>query len=496
MSLEVIAAEGFADLADQEKTALDYLQKNIKGSGYLIPSLMVGREISNREIDAILILPDMLVLIELKHYRNRKIQIDSLSAPILRYRDDGSVGRNDNPCRNLAYSAKVLSSLTRKAGVRRIPTFGMLIFTHEQLRELVVQSQVIHSPGWDRLPNLQPQSRKERTTYKFLGGVTVCRLAAAPEALEAFRGKQDRPPVQLSSAERKQLKNTILGQMTPLPPEKRLRIESYVVDKELVDGEQDYRLKIGHEARTDMPVWIKEYQRNILSLDPNADTELLLRGAMALSNLGAHPNLLTYQAYFEIGDRIYIILKREPGHFLRDLMETGNLSLRDKLHVLRDILAGLSHIHSHQEGTRTALYRDLRPESVFVAQKGRAQLFNFDCTRLPSRITALTKARGRAQRWRAYASFELLNAQLPEQVDTPTDIYSWGVVAYEVLTGQLPYPDEKKAAQKQLKPLAEFELTIPPALQNLTEQALSQAPGERPPIAQLQIAVQEAIDDL
>ncbi|MCL4299798.1 MAG: hypothetical protein KJ077_28950, partial [Anaerolineae bacterium] len=141
-----------------------------------------------------------------------------------------------------------------------------------------------------------------------------------------------------------------------------------------------------------------------------------------MSKLGAHPNLVTYQDYHEVSDRIYITLKREPGNFLRGLMEMGRLSWRDQLFILCDILLGLDHIHSHKEGTRTALYRDLRPESIFVTKEGRAQLFNFDCTRLPSRITVLKQARGRAQRWQAYASFELLNAQQPEQVSTPTDV--------------------------------------------------------------------------
>lgn len=495
MPLELVTVEGFQDLKPQEKTALRDLAKHIDEPGYLIPSLLVAKYISNREVDAVIVLPDMLVLLELKDYWGRVIRIDGLNTRMVRIRDDGSAEKINNPCRNLAYSAKVLTELFRKARLPSIPIHGMLIFTNKQLDKLVVENQLIGTTDL-KMARLQPKGQKEQQEYGLLGGVAVCRLPAIPSALLAIRQEHVKPPVKLNTAERAQLKNVILGEMSPLPREVRLRIGSYVVDQELDNPEEDYRLKLGHETVTDLPVWIKEYRRDILSLDPDADTELLLRGAVALSNLGQHDNLPVYVAHDEASDCVYIILKREPGSFLRELMESGNLSWRDKLHILRDLLAGLQHIHCHQEGTRIALYRDLRPESVFVTQAGRAHLFNFDCTRLPSRITALKQARGRAQRWQAYASFELLNAQRPEQVDTPTDIYSWGVVAYELLTGRLPFADARKAALKQFIPLANFELPLPQLLQDLIDQALSQGPSKRPPIARLQAAVQEAIDGL
>jgi serine/threonine-protein kinase len=260
--------------------------------------------------------------------------------------------------------------------------------------------------------------------------------------------------------------------------------------------EPEYSVYKGEEIDTLQPVWVKEYHCDLLATGKWAelDRTLVLRDAVALASLGDHPNLVRYKTKIDTGDCVYVVLKREPGWFLRERMRLGQLTLKEKLHILSDLLDGLSHIHRHKEGKQTALYRDLRPESVFVTEAGRAQLFSFDCTRLPARSTALEQAKGRAHRWRAYASFELLNAEAPGQVGTPTDIYSWGVVAYELLAGQLPYADETKAAKRRYIPLAKLQLPISQSLATLIEQALSPTPWERPSLRDLQSVVQEALN--
>lgn len=487
MTLELIPLEGIQDLKDHEKVALRYLKEQIAGPGYLIPSLLVGKIISNREIDAVLLLEDALVLIELKDYYGR-VEVPGLNEPMRLYSGEGYEER-ENPCRNLAYSGKVLSELFNVAGVPRVPIIGMLLLTSDRLEELIVHGERL---GMD-VAHLQPGSGSQR--FGLLGGVAVCRLPAVMDALEAFRREWGERRARLSPEEQERLMRTVISQMEPLPPQARCQIGSYVVEGEY-PVEEEYRLLFGHQTVTQLPVWLKEYRRDVLSLDPEGEAELLLRSAVALSALGNHPNVPTYQDYHKASDRVYVVLRRVPGRFLRERMEAGDLSPMEKLSILRDALAGLVHIHSHREGGRVALYRDLRPESVFVTGEGGALLFNFDCTRLPSRVTTFERAQARAQRWRLYASPELLEATTPEQIGPPTDVYSWGVVAYELLTGRLPYPSERKARWGKFTPLAQFDPPVPPSLQSLIEQAISPVAEERPSLERLYSAVQEAIDGL
>jgi serine/threonine-protein kinase len=493
MSLELVSVEGARELRDHEKTALHYLKEHIAGPGYLIPSLLFGKLLSNREIDAVLILPDMIVLVELKDYFGR-VEIPNLNDKMRLYDlEEGTLYERGNPCNNLAYSAKVVNSLAGGVGFPMLRVAGALILTNDRLDELVVEGEPLDERGAVAQMDLTPSNKD----YAFLGGIVVCRLPAAPRALEALRAELAQGGVAaqaLHDADLARLKDAVLGRMKPLPAGARRRVGTYLIDGERDALDEDYRLHVGHQDVTGLPVWLKEYHSDILSVHPDQDRELLLRGASALSTLGAHPNLPTYQDYCEEGDRVYVVLRREEGAFLRAVMQAGGMTLVDKLSILRDLLEGLSHIHAHHEGDRTALCRDLRPECVYVTASGAAQLFNFDCTRLPAQQTALDRARRRALLWRAYASFELLHASLPEQVGPPTDVYSWGVVAYELLAGRHPYADEEKMALGKFTSLAGLGLALPGTFLTLVDRALSPLPETRPALVDLRAAVQDALD--
>jgi hypothetical protein len=473
-------------LTEHERAALACVREVLsqaREEGYIIPGHFEARkkDLKGKEIDGILVLPGLVLLLELKSRKTERIDLWGLEEPMRVWRD-GTPADEPNPLTGLWYVSQAVRGRLKRTGL-----------------EAAVYPVLI-ADAYGRPFKLRV-GRSGRP-WGVVSGVAACKPKDIALLLEEIRQSLSlSSPYPLDSEGREELKrlaDAVRGSVRPRVSRQRKRVGEFVLFDPPLFQEPEFSLYRGKEMDTNQPVWVKEYHRDLLATGERGDVEqtLVLRDAVALVSLGDHPNLVRYKTKVDRGEYIYVILKRESGWFLYERIERGNLTLAEKLRILLDLLAGLAHIHSHKEGERTALYRDLRPESVFVIKEARAQLFNFDCTRLPARSTAFEQAKGRAQRWRAYASFELLNAELPEQVGTPTDVYSWGVLAYELLTGQLPYADEHKAAQGQFTPVAEFRLPVLRPLQALIEQALSPVPEERPLLTQLQSAVQEAIDAL
>ena len=204
--------------------------------------------------------------------------------------------------------------------------------------------------------------------------------------------------------------------------------------------EEEFKVYEGSNPNTELLVWVKEYARDFLATGEKASQNrvITLRDGVALEKLGDHPNIVKYCHYRDESDEdaVYVFVERKSGAFLNKKSQSKMLSIDDKWSILRGILSGL--VYLHQKGF---VYRDLRPESVFITSMGTAKLFNFDCVRVPGAMTAMSTAAKRAARYRLYASYELLTASpsASGDVKSPSDIYQWAVIAYELLTGVLPY---------------------------------------------------------
>src|SRR5262249_40600086 len=160
-------------------------------------------------------------------------------------------------------------------------------------------------------------------------------------------------------------------------------------------------------------------------------------------------------------------LSRKPGVFLSELLygkTSGNttqaelqrfpFNLQVRLQVLGGLLSALDYL-TQQQGFERSAYRDLRPDNIFVQLTNAspvAQLFNFDCTKIPGSYTKFSNiksGRNRFPLWDDYASPELLEyidttGDLPRASftgDVSSDLFSWAVVAWEMLVGELPFAD-------------------------------------------------------
>lgn len=185
-----------------------------------------------------------------------------------------------------------------------------------------------------------------------------------------------------------------------------------------------------------------------LSSDP-AFAERFEREARALAKLN-HPNIVTV---FDFGDReglFYLLLEYVDGVNLRGAMSTGRFTPEQALAVVPGICDALQS--AHELGV---LHRDIKPENILLDRGGKVKIVDFGIARMvgdPASDFTLTEA-GAVLGSRNYMAPEQLE-QLNE-VDHRADIYSLGVVFYEMLTGELPMgrflpPSEKSPTTEQI----------------------------------------------
>jgi len=149
-----------------------------------------------------------------------------------------------------------------------------------------------------------------------------------------------------------------------------------------------------------------------------------------------HPNIVRTEAIRQIDDRaVAIIMEHIPGGTVRDrLREFGSLGAEDAEWILRDVAGALGY--AHRQGI---VHRDVKPENIFLdGTRRRALLSDFGIARnidTESGITLLGAALGTPQ----YMSPEQIDG---ESVDGRSDIYSLGVLGWELLTGRRPWAGE------------------------------------------------------
>src|SRR5579862_5505459 len=156
------------------------------------------------------------------------------------------------------------------------------------------------------------------------------------------------------------------------------------------------------------------------------------REARALAKLN-HPNIVAVYEFGQAGGLSYFIMEYVDGANLRELERTGKLSPREALQIVPQICEALQF--AHDEGI---VHRDVKPENILLDRKGRVKIADFSLAKLlgltPAdfRLTATNQVMGTPH----YMAPEQIDR--PLEVDHRADIYSLGVVFYEMLTGELP----------------------------------------------------------
>ncbi|MDB4749550.1 protein kinase [Rubripirellula sp.] len=147
-----------------------------------------------------------------------------------------------------------------------------------------------------------------------------------------------------------------------------------------------------------------------------------------------HPHIVNVFDFGSRGDFLYLLMEYVDGVNLREAMQAGTIASADCLILVQDICSALQF--AHDQGV---LHRDIKPENVLLDQDGRVKLADFGIAKLVS-----SEARDNVSLTQHGAVLGTLHYMAPEQLETPgsidhrADIYSLGVVFYELLTGELP----------------------------------------------------------
>ena len=190
----------------------------------------------------------------------------------------------------------------------------------------------------------------------------------------------------------------------------------------------------------------------------------------------SHPNIVSVYDVSQVDNSEYIVMELIAGITLKQYIRKrgGALNWREALHFITQITQGLKHAHS-----RGIIHRDIKPQNVMVLRDGSVKVTDFGIARsTTSQATVTQEAIGSVH----YISPEQARGS---HIDTRSDIYSAGVVLYEMLTGRLPYEGDNPVAVALQHinsipiPPREINPEIPLGLEQITLKAMASVPDRR-----------------
>lgn len=210
------------------------------------------------------------------------------------------------------------------------------------------------------------------------------------------------------------------------------------------------------------------------------------REAQSAASL-SHPNIVSIYDVGKDGDMEYIVMEYIEGHNLKEIIrDYAPLSTEQTLHLAGQLGEALRHAHEHH-----IIHRDIKPQNILITEDGRAKVTDFGIARAVSSATVTHTGD-------IIGSVHYLSPEQAKGIlsNEQSDIYSLGIIIYELLTGKVPYDGETPIAialkhlQEQPLPPSKLNPKIEPELEAVIIKAISKSPDTR------YVSVSELLNDL
>jgi tetratricopeptide (TPR) repeat protein len=182
-----------------------------------------------------------------------------------------------------------------------------------------------------------------------------------------------------------------------------------------------------------------------------------------------HPNICTIHEIDETPDgQTFIVMPCYEGETLKEKLQKGPLEIGEALDIVHQVASGLGK--AHESGI---VHRDIKPGNIMLTRDGHVKLVDFGVAKLTGQ-TAVTKTGARV----GTVGYMSPQQALGEELDPRSDVFSLGVVLYELLAGHLPFRGEHEAAllysivHEDSQPLSVYRSNVPEDLQQVIDRAL------------------------